>query len=231
LRHASQIVQTLGYLPLAIDQAAAYIAFRHLPLNLFLTHYDKRRETVLTETPLSAWVYGKSRDQASIFTTWEISLDQFSSKVKNHVSHFLTQAAFFDIIRISEDLFSSFFTDCSNNDYSPYGFMDLFISNGSWDTFKYQDLIATLANLSLVQSVDFVGSSVVFALHPLIKASPGIFIKAELTSNLGLASAKEVQNTKNRIRFRVNDDTCCTYPFSRSRNPPSYTAPGHPWAH
>ncbi|KAI4121535.1 MAG: hypothetical protein LQ347_006820 [Umbilicaria vellea] len=42
-----KLIQRLGYLPLAIDQAGAYISARKLPLELCIQHYDERRETVL----------------------------------------------------------------------------------------------------------------------------------------------------------------------------------------
>jgi hypothetical protein len=35
-----KVIRKLGYLPLAIDQAGAYISTRKLPLQLFAKHYD-----------------------------------------------------------------------------------------------------------------------------------------------------------------------------------------------
>ena len=51
-----KIINKPGYLPLAIDQAGAYISARRLPLQHFLEHYDERREVVLKHTP-SLWEY------------------------------------------------------------------------------------------------------------------------------------------------------------------------------
>ena len=69
-----KIAKTLGYLPLALDQAGAYIRARSIRLEEFLLHYDKRRQIILKETPWE-WEYRKldeSTDQEylSVFTTW-----------------------------------------------------------------------------------------------------------------------------------------------------------------
>ena len=50
------ICEKLGYLPLAIDQASAYIAVRRLPLPEFLVHYKAREEEILNHIP-SLWEY------------------------------------------------------------------------------------------------------------------------------------------------------------------------------
>lgn len=68
----------LGYLPLAIDQAGAYISQRNLPLHRFMKHYKDRKEYVLKHTP-SLWEYRRKLDDnkdetlLSVFTTWELS--------------------------------------------------------------------------------------------------------------------------------------------------------------
>jgi hypothetical protein len=48
---AQSIIKRLGLHALAIDQAGAYILARTLDFDLFLEHYDKRREEILNETP------------------------------------------------------------------------------------------------------------------------------------------------------------------------------------
>ena len=52
----AKIVKMLGYLPLAIDQAGAYISARSLHLSLFVKHYNERKEAVLKHT-LKLWKY------------------------------------------------------------------------------------------------------------------------------------------------------------------------------
>ncbi|KAL8792224.1 MAG: hypothetical protein Q9195_005180 [Heterodermia aff. obscurata] len=119
LMTASKIVDRLGGLPLAIDQAAAYIRSQRLPLHLlgnFLTTYDPKRREVLSHIPPRFWEYGtmqihgkEERKKAlNAFTTWELSLEQLKtdgSFPSDEMTHFLTLAAFFNPVRIEEWLF------------------------------------------------------------------------------------------------------------------------------
>ena len=104
---ASSIVERLGNLALAIDQAAAYIRYKRLPLDRlgeFLTIYEAERKKVLTYTPSKHWEY----KHINAFTTWELSFQQLTSgnePGKTDVAHFLALSAFFAPIKISESLF------------------------------------------------------------------------------------------------------------------------------
>src|SRR6202795_1300014 len=76
LAAAEQILTLLGYLPLAIDQTHAYISRRQLPLRDFIVEYERRKQTILKETP-RFWLYrrkGPDKTPLSLFTTWEMSL-------------------------------------------------------------------------------------------------------------------------------------------------------------
>ena len=115
---ASKIVDRLGGLALAIDQAAAYIRSRNLPLDqlgFFLETYDRRRKDILSHLP-HFWEYGtmqkhgkEERKKAlSAFTTWEMSLEQLKTddnSSSNVMTQFLTLSAFFNPTRIEEWLF------------------------------------------------------------------------------------------------------------------------------
>ncbi|KAL8787444.1 MAG: hypothetical protein Q9213_002221 [Squamulea squamosa] len=116
---AREIVRRLGCLALAIDQAAAYIAYKQiLPCRLeeFITLYDLQRKKILSYVPHKFWEYGSiemhgREDQIkaiNAFTTWEISLGQLmrdNPKERNAVTRFLTLSAFFNPARIEESLF------------------------------------------------------------------------------------------------------------------------------
>src|ERR1700675_4228629 len=78
LSAAEQILTLLGYLPLAIDQTHAYISRRQLPLRDFIVEYERRKQTILKETP-RFWLYRRKQldtqeTSLSLFTAWEISL-------------------------------------------------------------------------------------------------------------------------------------------------------------
>ncbi len=71
---AARIVGMLGFLPLAIEQAAAYIQSRvDLPLAKFIEQYKDRRNTIWSKTPMP-WDY-----KATVYTTWEMSFELLDS--------------------------------------------------------------------------------------------------------------------------------------------------------
>jgi hypothetical protein len=172
-----RIVKKLGYLPLAIDQAAAYISIRQLPLNLFMQHYEKRKEVILKHTPDSAWVYRTHADDTekasamnlSVFTTWDLSFEHIAEDEgeRKSIGEFLTQAAFFDPTGISESLFTSFLQSFTNGE--PPSWIKPFLRSNAWDSSQFQDVVIGLMNLSLIQSVEYVGHELKFSMHPLIK--------------------------------------------------------------
>ncbi|TGO07347.1 hypothetical protein BTUL_0290g00120 [Botrytis tulipae] len=175
LNQGREIVKKLGYLPLAIDQAASYISIRHLPLHIFSDHFQRRREFILKDTPQSLWEYQKSSsagsqetsEHLSVLTTWELSFDQISGndEERNRIGEFLAQAAYFSPMTISESLFKN--SDIYN-DKSP-GWKSLFSTQGSWDSFKFQDVIVGLVNLSIIQNMEITSDEVRFSFHPLVK--------------------------------------------------------------
>ncbi|KAK5208035.1 hypothetical protein LTR47_003599 [Exophiala xenobiotica] len=114
----SKIVQRLGGLPLALDQAAAFIRYKQLRLNQldeFLTLYEAQREQVLRHTPQRFWKYvtvqvdGKEEENRAIsaFTTWEMSFQQLEEdeERRRDIEHFFTVSAFLQPDHIGESLF------------------------------------------------------------------------------------------------------------------------------
>lgn len=114
LTAAKQILTTLGYLPLAIDQTRAYISRRRLRLRDFLDDYDKRKQSIMKETP-RFWQYRRTLPDTeeetylSLWTTWDMSLsllgvgEEDSSKLRD----VLTMFSYFHPSNISEKLFSN----------------------------------------------------------------------------------------------------------------------------
>lgn len=167
------IVRRLGCLPLAIDQAGAYISARKLGLQHFMDNYDERRVAVLKHTP-ELWEYKKRLGDAmddsylSVFTTWEMSLQQVGLEdlQKYKKTHFLTVSAFLDNQNVSEEIFRITF---ESSRYPP-DWMDIFSTNGEWDKYKFEDVLVELRNLSLIQSLDHKNQDFCkFSLHPLVQ--------------------------------------------------------------
>jgi tetratricopeptide (TPR) repeat protein len=118
-QEGSRIVTRLGGLALAIDQAAAYIKYKRMPLERlaeFATTYETQRQKILEYTPKKFWEYGtmqlheeaEQKKGISAFATWEMSFQQLElhdASTKDEVAHFLTLSAFFDPAKIGESLF------------------------------------------------------------------------------------------------------------------------------
>jgi tetratricopeptide (TPR) repeat protein len=168
--HGREIASALGNLALALDQAGAYIRARNLKLKDFIPHYNKRKEVILREIP-DEWEYRRVLKDAeretslSVFTTWELSFEQISgnSEEKERKDHFLTLAAFFDNKNISERYFQAHF----NLDRP--GWMDMFSTEGKWDSYKLGDVLAELRKLSLLQTSGQQTNELRFSLHPVIR--------------------------------------------------------------
>ena len=194
---ASEIIERLGHLALAIDQAAAYIKYKRMPLDRlgdFLTIYEAERQKILSYTPKKFWEY----EHINAFTTWELSFQQLGlgdECWKEGTAHFLTLSAFFAPTTITESLFRLYHERC------PTDWIRIFIRNGGvqddeesdesrtkedgqagnqssgrgsndmWDPDRFWDVIARSDELSLLQSIspgtDQEGAS--FSLHPLIR--------------------------------------------------------------
>ena len=71
---ASTIVQELGYLPLALDQAGAYIHSAQYSLDRYLKEYQTNASYLLSK----GWKGGKQ--DRSVFATWEISFNAIQQK-------------------------------------------------------------------------------------------------------------------------------------------------------
>jgi hypothetical protein len=119
IEEGAKIVTRLGGLALAIDQAAAYIQHKKLPIERlasFLALYEAQRKKILRHTSPHFWKYStmqihgkEEQDKAiSVFTTWEMSFQQFTCggpQTTQDAGHFLTLSAYFDPSNIGESIF------------------------------------------------------------------------------------------------------------------------------
>ena len=92
---AQQMAETLGFLPLALDQAGAYISEYSIGYSEYMELYGNSREQLLRHKPPRAvWSY-----EETVFTTWEMSFaavsksDSLASKLLNLMAFFHSNGA------------------------------------------------------------------------------------------------------------------------------------------
>ena len=112
-KHGPFIVDRLGYLPLAIDQAGSYIRRQNVPLREFIGYYNKRAEHIMRHTP-QLWEYKRrlsnkeEESRLSVFTTWELSFAQLESGNLKKEIELINFMGFLHHKCISEDLFQAY---------------------------------------------------------------------------------------------------------------------------
>ena len=172
-KHLAEIVNMLGRLPLALDQAGAYIRKLHLSLDVFEKHYIDKQEKILQYTPdlfeyRKSLLPGSEPSVLSVFTTWELSLEQLGDD-RPHLEHLLTFSTFFDHNKVHEALFSTRctlnFTACSG---VQDGWLKCMLTDSAWDSYRFQDIIANMYGLSLLQRFWIEDGHIAFSLHPLV---------------------------------------------------------------
>jgi tetratricopeptide (TPR) repeat protein len=179
VKHGKDIIQRLGYHPLAIDQAGAYIYKRKDSLGFedFVDHYNRRKRIILKETP-RVWEYRRKLSKAeqkislSVFTTWELSLQQLDPQEESggKLGSVLTLFAFFHHANISENLFETYCRRSDKSD-SRHSWIKLFCDGANnWDRELFVDILVRLCDLSLVQNYYLgVDAHLHLSLHPLIR--------------------------------------------------------------
>lgn len=189
LTQARAVVKVLGYLPLAIDQSAAYIRARKISPEEFLDHYKHRKEKILKDVP-HIWEYqrslgegeGETETPLGVFTTWEMSFlqaQEHSPIGADSLGHFLSALAFFGPLYVRMEMFQAYFEGmrAAGGSTSIPSWIKPFTNGSSWDKFVYQDVVVFLADLSLVRHVsggddnDLNDASgfCTLSLHPLVR--------------------------------------------------------------
>ena len=171
LAAAEEILGLLGNLPLAIDQARAYISKQQLRLRAFVKEYERRKQNVMEETP-HFWQYRRmlpdreKETSLSLLTTWEMSLQLLGVGEGRaaELEKVLTLFAFFNPVNISERLFSDDGED-SNLATSP---MSIFIDDGHWNHFKFEGAVVEMQELSLLQFSHRNENEITVSLHSMV---------------------------------------------------------------
>lgn len=179
VKHGKDIIHRLGYHPLAIDQAGAYIYKRKDSLGFenFVDHYNRRKQIILKETP-RVWEYRRKLSKAeqeislSVFTTWELSLQQLDPQEESggKLGSILTLFAFFHHANISENLFETYCRRSDTSDSCRFWITLFCDGENNWDRELFVDVLVRLCDLSLVQNYYLgVDGHLHLSLHPLIR--------------------------------------------------------------
>jgi tetratricopeptide (TPR) repeat protein len=182
--HARKIVSELGYIPLAIDQAGAYMqACNCGPEDYLDLYHNECRDLMMSSLFKGASNYGKCT-----YGTWEISMKEIESRAAKNSDPGCCAAqsaviihkyfAFLHHDGISEDIFKSAAENYSKRDIESekslglplvIDFLDsktLFLNKASqWSRLQFQAGIKVLLSFSLIKS-----SNKVYSIHPLVHA-------------------------------------------------------------
>jgi len=183
---ASKIVNELFCIPLAIDQAGAFIAFGNTDIRDYLKEYSRYREKLLSYPAFK----GASTYNRSVYQTWELSYKEIQQRAQSDDSHraeaassamsLLAMFSFFHFDGISEEIFSYAATQEheKNGDDEKRSALQLASSvidgtllqldeTGEWDNFIFKEGLQVLFSFSLIKLGSLKG---VYAVHPLIHA-------------------------------------------------------------
>ena len=163
------IVEELGLLPLAIDQAGAYIANGQCRVEDFLSIFKAHRQDLLQ---IDAYK-GVSDYSQAVYATWELSyraIDKLANKDLNNGARDALQIlhifAFFHYENIMEDIFNYTAENAGNSfkDSLSEGLVSVNV-DGSWNNFRFRQGIRLLLSYSLISRDELSRS---FSMHQLV---------------------------------------------------------------
>jgi len=183
---ASKIVNELFCIPLAIDQAGAFIAFGDTDIRDYLGEYSRYREKLLSNPAFK----GASKYNRTMYGTWELSYKEIQQRAKSHDSQraeaassamlLLAMFCFFHFDGISEKIFSYAATqehkkNGDNEQISALPLASYVIDHtllqlderGKWDNFIFKEGLQVLLSFNLIKLGSLRG---MYAVHPLIHA-------------------------------------------------------------
>jgi hypothetical protein len=179
---ASKIVEELCCLPLAVDQAGAFIASGASDIGDYLNKYLHHRQTLLSHSEFT----GASKYNKSVYGTWEMSYKEIQKRAGSDDFHKARAAdsalfllglfPFWHHESISEEIFSYAAVQKTQTISEP----DLPCANsvldqkllslkkdGTWDNFIFKEGVRVLLSFCLIKKG---ASGSVHIMHPLVNA-------------------------------------------------------------
>ncbi|OCK79674.1 hypothetical protein K432DRAFT_354452 [Lepidopterella palustris CBS 459.81] len=168
-KKAMPIAEILGYLPLAIAQAGAYVRQGVCSIEEYCNVYTRHRERLLRYRPVQA----NSDYKYSVYTTWEISIEaieRMSSKTSHNAIELIRTFCFMHYDGITETIFQQAWRNSSRNRriYQDISYMFYMYPQGEtmeWDPIVIREAAVLLASFSLIK-ID--GASRRMSMHPLV---------------------------------------------------------------
>ena len=179
---ASRIVKELFCLPLAVDQAGAYIASGATTLGNYLVKYFEHGKTLLSHSEFT----GASKYNRTVYETWELSYKEIQLRAQSDDSHKANAASsamlllelfcFFHHEGITEEIFSYAALRKDQKTLNPElplasSMLDQRLlplnKAGTWDNLLFGEGIRVLLFFSLIKKSPSDG---IYAMHPLVHA-------------------------------------------------------------
>ena len=181
---AKQLVSMLGCIPLAIDQAGAYMMTCRCPLDDYLELYRNNQNRLMSNPSFR----GASGYGSSTYGTWEISMKEIEARTVKEIEYEAVAAqsaialykifAFLHHEDIPEEMFRNAAENYMNRDINEEMSLGLPLSvtmldsktlfldeEGEWDKMSFQEGIQVLLSFSLVRS-----SGKMYSIHPLVQS-------------------------------------------------------------
>ena len=179
---ASKIVKELCCLPLAVDQAGAFIASGASTIGDYLDKYLHHREILLSHSEFT----GASKYNKSVYGTWELSYKEIQKKAGSHDFHMARAAdsalfllklfPFWHYEGISEEIFLYAATHKNQRVSHPHLLLAHSVldrkllsldKDGTWDNFIFREGVRVLLSFCLIKKGT---SDNVHSMHPLVHA-------------------------------------------------------------
>ena len=118
---ATTLVETLGGLPLALEQACAYISSLACSLTLYIQQYNQYSIRLLKDqeaAPASLFV---AKERLAVHTTWLLNFEYIKQSPHGHIAaRFFRACAFFDPTEIQKELINPGKPAIEDEDYQEY---------------------------------------------------------------------------------------------------------------